>query len=134
MKTIQNVSMLSLCGILLGCATKMETDDLDPALTCSNRVITIVHARGYLAMPQEYVEICRGKTLRINVVPPVQNRGARISPSKSNPDARWLDQEAENGRFIEIVISSEAEIDKTYKYDLTIDEVGMLDPRVRVVR
>lgn len=134
MKTMLSVSMLSLSGILLGCATTMETEDFDPALTCKDRVVTINHARGYLAMPQEYVEICRDKTLRINIVPPVESNGARASASRKNPDARWLNEGSGNGRFIEIRIPSDAAVGETYKFDLTIDEIGMLDPRVRVVR
>lgn len=134
MKIMHGVSMLSLCGIVLGCATTVETEDFDPALTCSDRVITINHAKGYLSLSQEYVEICRDRTLKINVVPRVPNNGARASASKKNPDARWLNGSSGNGRFIEIHVPSDATVGETYKFDLTIDEIGILDPRVRVVR
>ncbi len=134
MKAMQNVSMLSLCGILLGCATTVETEDFDPALTCKDRVITIHHARGYLSLSQEYIEMCRNQSLKINVVPRVPNDAARATASKKNPDARWLNGSSGNGRFIEVRVPSDATVGETYKFDLTIDDIGMLDPRVRVVR
>lgn len=134
MKTMKNVSMLSLCGMLLGCATNVETEDVDPALTCIDRNITINHARGYLSLSQEYVEMCRGQSLKINIAPRVPNNAARATASKKNAEARWLNGSSGNGRFIEIRVPSDAIVGETYKFDLTIDEIGTLDPRVRVVR
>lgn len=134
MNNIGKISMMAVSLGLVGCVTNGK--DVDPELKCRDRLVTVNHAAGFLTAHPEYIEMCAGQRLTINVAPPVDKGAARTAPAKSNPDATWLDSRKgaeEDEDKIVIDIPEGTKYDE-YKYSITIDGVGTLDPRVRITQ
>jgi hypothetical protein len=124
--------LVTLALLMGGCAVDK---DVDPELTCRDRVVTVNHARGFLAAHPEYIVVCPGQSILINLVPPVERGSARTTPAEEHVDsAPWLNSEnGEDRRNVVVQIPTDVEPGE-YKYNITIDGVGTLDPRVRVPR
>lgn len=104
---------------------------VDPELSCRDRLVTVNHAAGYLAAHPEHLEVCAGQTIVIDIRPPVDAGSARTTPAGER-EPEWL--RARNGeRGIEMRVPEDADY-RTYKYNITIEGVGTLDPRVTVKR
>jgi hypothetical protein len=107
----------------------------DPELICRDRQVTVRQAPAFLDVFPEYIEVCRTQTVTISIRPPVDPRSARTEPASGNADkADWLRSESQDGETIVIKIPESAARDTTYKYSITIDGVGTLDPRFRIIR
>lgn len=133
MNNIGKVLMITVSLGLVGCVTNGK--DVDPELKCRDRLVTVNHAAGYLSAHPEYIDMCAGQRITINVAPPVDQGAARTAPAgKGNPeDANWLSSRNGNENRIVIDIPNGTAYG-TYKYSITIDGVGTLDPRVRVTQ
>jgi hypothetical protein len=120
--------------LLAGCASTMSGEaDVDPELTCGDRTVTVYQARGFLAVYPEYIDVCSGETITIRAVPHVAEGAVRTAPGGKNPgrDA-WLQSEG-NAMEATLSVPTDAALG-VYKYAITVDGVGTLDPRARVVR
>lgn len=120
---------IAVC-ILSGCAVDGDRNGGSvPHARCGAPPITVVHARGYLALNPETVDPCRGDRLTINLAPPVAPGSARTAPAEGGP--QWLRRENKTRGTIYIDVPKDTK-PGVYKYSITIDGVGMLDPRVRI--
>lgn len=119
---------------LAGCATgSTRTTEVDPELVCADRTVTIFQSTGFLAVYPEYIHVCAGRALTVKAVP--QSTGAvQTAPERGNPAAdNWLSARGERGGAAVIRIPEDA-TEGVYKYNITVEGVGTLDPRVSVVR
>lgn len=121
---------LSMWGCVTG--SPRPVDD-DPELACADRAVTVFQSPGFLAVYPEYIHVCAGRSFAVKAVP--RAAGAiRTSPERGNPAADgWLSGTAESGGEVVITIP-ESTPEGVYKYNVTVDGVGTLDPRVSVVR
>jgi hypothetical protein len=121
---------------LAGCAATAPDAGADPELTCGGRTVTVYQARGFLAVYPEYIDVCRGQTITIRAVPRVVGGSIRTAPDGSrrkNPDEdSWLRSEG-NAAQATMSVPADAGLG-VYEYAITVDGVGTLDPRARVVR
>jgi hypothetical protein len=122
---------------LAGCASTMPGETgADPELTCGSRTVTVYQARGFLAVYPEYIDVCRGETITFRAVPRISGGSIRTAPDrtdKRNPGRDdWL---RSDGGATEAAVSVPRDATLgVYKYAITVDGVGTLDPRARVVR
>lgn len=131
------VLLSAIACALAGCAQTTPATHIaeeDPELTCGNRTVTVFQATGFLAVYPEYIDVCTGYNITINVVPPVADGGFSTAPESGNPgEDSWLDSTAKRGGSA--IISVPPGIPTgVYKYSITVEGVGTLDPRARVVK
>lgn len=102
---------------------------------CGDRTVTVNHnSKGIEAQPEHVRNICRGDTLRVRLVPPVDPGSAHTAPDpEKDSDATWLSGSNTEPDQIVLVVDREAEVRRTYKYSITIDG-KTLDPRVTVAK
>jgi hypothetical protein len=126
------IVMTTVSAGLVGCAP--ATVPVDPELICRDRRVTVNHAAGYLTAYPEHIEMCAGQDLAIELVPPVEVGAARTAPARENKGrAPWFVASNREADEILVRIPEDAEY-ATYKYSISIDGVGTLDPRVTVAR
>jgi hypothetical protein len=128
------VTLLSLT--LAGCALDMTRDPgADPEITCGDRNVTVFQTRGSLSVYPEYIDVCRGQSITISAIPRVDGADVRTAPAeRGNPEGDgWLGREGRADGSVLIEIPGDAPLG-VYKYSITVDGVGTLDPRARVVR
>ncbi len=114
-------------ALLAGCAQMAGRD--------CNDTVTVNYRAASLRASPELAEVCPGGTLTVRLRPPAAAGAARTAPGSANPNANWLSGRAAKGDRIELVPDeNEVEVGETYKYNITIDGIGTLDPRVRVIR
>ena len=133
---MKSVSSIVITAVLAGgCISPGYTGNgEDPELTCRDRQVTVRQAPGFLAAFPEYIDVCRGQTVTISIDPPVEAGSARTEPASGNPDeAAWL-QKANRDRGSIVIEISETAALGIYKYSITVDGVGTLDPRFRITR
>ena len=102
---------------------------------CGDRTVTVNHNAEKIEPHPEHVRnICRGDTLTVSLVPPVDPGSAHTAPDAGeNPEARWLAGSNTQSGQIVLVVGEEAEVQRTYKYSITING-KTLDPRVTVAK
>lgn len=122
----------AFAAVLAGCAT-METPE-GPIPSCDTVHVTVTHAPGYLALYPEHVYICKQETLVIETAPPVDEGDAQVVAA-GKMRAEWLGGTSDARGIIEIKIPDLPESEYgEYKYSLTIEGIGTLDPRFTVTR
>lgn len=126
MKTPVRCTAAAMATLLAGCAAVEESED--PGIKCRDRLVTVNHASGYLSVYPENVEVCRDFNVIIKIVP---SRTARTEPGDAQ-QVDWLREESRSGR-IKIHVRADAAYDE-YKYNLFVEGVGSLDPRITVSR
>jgi hypothetical protein len=105
---------------------------VDFDVACRNRLVTLSHrANTSIAAHPPYIEVCRGTTVTINVVPP--NRPARSTPQSAEPGAGWLNATSAEGSPMVLTVPPDAAIGTTFKYTLEVTGVGTIDPGIRVI-
>jgi hypothetical protein len=138
-KAIVLVCFGAICGLAAGCAVA----PLDGA--CSSQPARIVANPGRLQINHECVQADPGQTIRLELVggKPPGTAHTRPDPEK-NPNANWLDRSNTDEREIRIEVPAVKPVDPregadscdenvcTFKYEIVVDGVGMLDPRIRV--
>jgi hypothetical protein len=131
---MNNIGKLVIGAFLMsGCATNAYVDS-DPELTCRDRQINVIHAPAFLVAHPEYLVVCAGQRVVINVVPAVPPGAATTAPAEKNPGpSDWLRSENREGDTTIIQVPDDA-IPGDYKYSITIAGVGTLDPRFGVRR
>jgi hypothetical protein len=131
---MSNIRLAIIAALLInGCAIDSIKGEVDPELTCRDRMVTVNHARGFLTAHPEYILVCKGQRILIDLTPPVERGSARTTPANDEAGSRWLASEnrEDHGRIVIQVPSDDVEPGE-FKYNITIDGVGTLDPRVRV--
>ena len=134
-KTSVIFAMASITSLLslgfAGCATPKDPG-VDPELTCGSRAVTVFQSIGFLAVYPEYIDVCAGQSITIDAVP--RGRSLRTLPAEGNPGLDgWLSGGAEGGRSVVLTVPEDATAG-VYKYGIAVGDVGMLDPRIRVIR
>lgn len=119
-----------------GCAPGAQRSDITK---CRDKVVTVnwraegtTRKSAYLKARPELVELCRNHTLTIRLRPPVTvGNASTAGPSGQN----WLDgSSGGNGSQIVLTVPNDSSlVGNTYKYSITIDNAGTLDPRGTVV-
>jgi hypothetical protein len=136
-KEMNKPVMLVVSTLLLasgGCASPRQAALEDPELYCGARTVTVFHGPAFLAAYPETIDVCRGQEITVTVTPKVPAGAARTSPGERYRESgAWLGGEASSGGNIVIEIPNTVELG-TYKYNITVDGVGTLDPTARVVR
>lgn len=99
---------------------------------CRDREVTVNHKAAYLEARPEHVEICPGRTLKVKLVPAPPAGSAHTAPGSQNPGATWLSGRNKEPGLIALVVDEKAE--GPYKYSITIDGIGTLDPRLTVAK
>ena len=130
-------SILCLASVVFalsaGCATTTPSAGDDPEMSCRDRTVTVYQSTGFLAVYPEYIDVCRGQSITVRTLPRLDTGGVRTAPDDKNPgDDSWLRIEGREGTVVMKVPENAAL--GVYKYSITVDGVGMLDPRARVVR
>lgn len=122
-----NMLVMGMSAVLIGCV-----EDAGPG--CRDQEVTVNHEAAYLsARPEHVMDICPGNTLTLKLMPPLEAGAARSAPARENPDdAAWLSGSNRERDRIVLTVADGAE--GTYKYSITVDGIGMLDPRVTVAR
>lgn len=124
--------LLSL--LAAGCCTLNE-----PGAPCRSDSATIMAAPGQLHIKPECLTVAAGEslTLRLRVADSV--RAVSTRPGAGFAFASWLSGSAERGGAIVLTAPSEkntgdacTDRECEYKFEILVDGVGMLDPRVRV--
>ncbi len=129
MKKRTQCAAAALAAVLAACAGRPIPDGPEPL--CADRLVTVTHAPGYLAAHPEHVDVCAGRTVVIELAPAVAPGAARTAPARGQPE--WLGaRNASRGR-IEIRVPEDAAYG-TYKYEIVVEGVGRLDPRLTVSR
>lgn len=95
-------------------------------IACVDRHVTVNYASGVFIVNPNDVEVCQGKMVFIKLVPPPDNGKAKTT----HPNEGWLNK-SNSGDTITIDTAPAEKGD--YKYSITIEGVGTLDPGVRVV-
>ena len=113
-------------ALLAGCAQMAGK-------SCNDEVTVNYRAANLRASP-ELAEVCPGGTLTVKLVPPIGRGSAATAPGPQNPKATWLSGSVSQGAEIKLhADKDEVVVDETYKYSITIEGIGTLDPRVRVI-
>ena len=130
-KVITLVMGMSAIGI--GCTPPEGAD-----VACGDKQVTVNHAAASLeARPEHVRRICPGDTLTLKLEPPVDRAGAaRTEPTGENKeDAAWLEgRNSELDRIVLTVPDEKEAKEGEFKYSISIDGVGVLDPRVTVAK
>lgn len=114
-------------ALLAGCAQMAARD--------CNDTVTVNYRAANLRASPELAEVCPGGTLTVRLRPPAAAGRAHTAPGPENPGANWLAGRTSKGDRIDLVLDeNEVEVGETYKYSITIEGIGTLDPRVRVIR
>jgi hypothetical protein len=135
MNKIGILLMLAVSTGLFGCATNGTMGDVDPELDCRDRRVTVNHGPAFLIAYPEYIEVCAGQTITVQVTPRVPAGEAATMQGSGDPvEASWLNNRNRSESSEILIEVPEAAAYAVYKYSIRIAGVGTLDPRVRVVR
>ena len=102
----------------------------------SNVSVTVNYQAANLKATPELRNVRLGGTLTIKTVPPTKANKAHTKQAPGTP--RWLTGHCNRKGEIVLPVPQNAlgprQKEKTYKYSVTVDGVGTIDPRVRVIR
>lgn len=138
MNNFAKIPAVVLGGMLAACAQAPMTPaggDTDPEFACRDRTVTVFQSTGFLAVYPEYIDVCSGYDILVKPVPPVRTGNVRTAPG-GRGEPGWLggvpgDKAGAGGAVIRVPPGTSPGV---YKYSITVDGVGTLDPRARVVR
>ncbi|HSG65947.1 MAG TPA: hypothetical protein VLD39_13145 [Gammaproteobacteria bacterium] len=116
-----------------GCIPARMTEDgmFDPEVMCRDRIVNVNHARGFLLIRPNFVEVCRNRVIRLRIDPPIDVGMGRTIPDDSAQ--AWLQRSNASPNEILIEVPGNAPLNETFEYTLQIDGVGTLDPYVRII-
>ena len=117
---------VSLVFGLAGCGITKESDGV--TVRCSNRHANVNHASSHLDQRPDTIKLCTGFMLTLELHPPLPDNTAHTRQPGTGND--WLDQD-NVGAFIYLTPPEGTSVGEI-KYDLIVDGVGMLDPRIVV--
>jgi len=128
------LAVIALSSASVGCASTPQTPIEDPEFSCGPRTVTVFHGYAFLAAYPPTIDVCRGQQITVKMIPNVRAGTARTSPGERDKErGAWLGREASSRGKIVIAVPTSVEL-RTYKYNITVDGVGTLDPSARVVR
>ena len=128
MKTKNNISIMVLTLAISACVAPGSPTTGN----CHDRTVHVTHRPASLDAHPEFVTICPGYTLIIDIVPSIRIDQAETKDDPSNPvPAPWIAKKNATRSQIFIPVL-ENTVEGTYKYSITIEGVGTLDPRARV--
>lgn len=122
--------------LVIGCTCMGPSDT-----RCRGNTATITHGPGYLRVVPECLSVNAGETVTLILRPSIEPGKAETRSSGKNDDGSWLDSTNSDPKAIRIVapenrVGMDDEVCNDdyceYKFDVVIDGVGTLDPRVRV--
>jgi hypothetical protein len=124
-----------MCSIVIGLLVFLASCDQFGRGACGNRHVTANHNAKKIVPRPEHVSMCRGDILTIGFKPEVaQGTGHAAPDPEKNPEATWLSGSNEESNDIILIVGEDAKLDYPYKYSITIDGVGTVDPRVTVMK
>ncbi len=101
-----------------------------------NVSVTVNHKASILKVTPELRNVRFGGTVTIKTVPAKGKDKAHTKQAPGTP--RWLTGHCNRKGEIVLPVPENAlgprQKEKTYKYSVTVDGVGTIDPRVRVIR
>ena len=113
---------------------------VDSDAACHDRIVTLNYiANATINVYPPHIDVCAGRTITIHIVPradPATNP-VRSSSVEGNPSpVGWLNKTSVDGASIDLVVPGpeDVTIPSTYKYSLSIQGVGTIDPTIRIVR
>jgi hypothetical protein len=119
---------MGLVALLAGCAQMAGSE--------CNDTVTVDYKEAFLHARPPVASVCRGGTLTV-VFHPIGNekdKAVHTAPGPQNGNASWLSGRSTKGDQIVLHIDEKAQVGQIYKYSITVDGIGMLDPRVRVMK
>jgi hypothetical protein len=128
MKKRTQCAAAALAALLAACTTRPPGG---PEPVCADRVVTVTYAPGYLAAHPEHLEVCGGNSVVFKFAPRIEPGTARTQPARGQPD--WLRSREQKRGEIMIVVPENTPYD-TFKYEIVVDGIGKLDPRLTVSR
>jgi hypothetical protein len=133
-KSMQLVTVLVIGAAATGCGTTKVIDG--ETVRCPNPRATVNNGPGHLEV-KEVINVCRGDTIILKFSRNLTNGAAHTREVPNAPiSAPWLNRDAPNGADrLEIPVTDAVktpEGDPGYKYTLTLDGHGSLDPRIVV--
>lgn len=134
MNTFCRVVLAAVPVFIVGCAQMAPGHEKDTDIQCVDRTVTVNHAAAFLAAHPELVKICSGYHLTVQVVPAGRAGLARTEPGAQNAQAQWLRGRSDRRGRIVLQIPEGEGPGTTWKYEITVEGVGTLDPRVRITR
>lgn len=135
MKQKANWIWVGTLSLVTACAAGLGTRE------CPERdTVKVTSKRGELTARPECITVERGSSFTLQLRDrPAAGRARTRPDTDKNPGAGWLQRANDEGRDIVISVppgEPAAELcDDTgcyYKYEIEVDDVGTLDPRVRV--
>lgn len=140
---MEKTIVLICCGVIGGLAAGCAVAPRDGA--CSRQSARIIANPGTLRINHECLQADPGQVIRLELVGGKAPGTARTRPdAKKNPNANWLDRSNTDEREIRIEVPAVKPVDPregaesceenvcTFKYEIVVDGVGTLDPRIRV--
>lgn len=126
-RTKTRIMATGVASLLAGCAQMAERP-------CSDTV-TVDYREAFLHARPPLAQVCRGGTLTVIFRPIGKDGGkpAHTAPGPQNGKAAWLRGSSPKGDRIVLDIDESVPLGE-YKYDVTVDGIGTLDPRVRVMK
>jgi hypothetical protein len=131
MRTMSKAAALAIGATLAACGGTIKVLD-GVEVRCPDGKVRVLNQKGHpLETRPEPVHACRGTPVTLtfdNSVP----RSQAHTRNKSGTTAAWLDVDNMDERTMTINVDPQAVPKMEYKYLLTIDGLGTLDPRIVV--
>jgi hypothetical protein len=125
MRTITS-SLVVVAAALTACAPAERLGE-----ACPPQNVVVKHRPGSISISRrhETVYSCPGGRITVRIRPPVGRGGGHTAPGRANAAESWLRADDADGETIAMRVPSE-QAAGTYKYRITVDGAGTLDPRV----
>jgi hypothetical protein len=143
MKSKNRISIPLLILAISACVAPSALSDADAEaeaeaaaaaeLGCGHRVGTLHHGPSKLQLTPPIIVMCPDFNFTININPPNLAKGkARTVPKVVDSGEAWLYQTNTTDPNKIIIPVPAGKPDDDYDYEVWVDGIGMLDPRVRV--
>lgn len=98
---------------------------------CPPQNVLLKHRPGSIGVSsrQETVYSCAGGRVTVRIRPPIDRGTGHTAPGARNAAATWLRADDTDGETIALRVPA-GQAAGTYKYRISIDGVGSLDPRI----
>jgi hypothetical protein len=139
---MEKTTILMCVGAMYGLAGCVISP---PDVSCRGQSAKIHASPGMLRINNECISARAGQTIRLELVGGKAPGTVHTRPDRQkNANAKWLDQSNTDEGEIRFVVPAVKPVDTrdgadsceenvcTFKYEIVVDGVGMLDPRIRV--
>jgi hypothetical protein len=127
MRTTNHISMTVLILAISACVASSALSE-----DCFLPTAVLVHGPSSLRVAPHCVVVAPEGEFTIHIAKPISAGEAVTTPKSSNPDATWLNatNDPDSQKIVITVPAKEGD----YDFNITVTDVGTLDPRVRVKR